>query len=268
MAKKKGSKKSTKKKSTTSTSKGSKKAAKKGKKSPSKKGAAKKKAPRAMPRIKVDKTTGIVIGLLLIIAVAALIMNPQQTGDESAVVATINGEDITLNEFNENWQFLDDQSKSQVTREQFLTERLVRQELLLQEARARGITVSDDEVRQTLEGVVAQQGGDFSVIEQSLKERGMTWEEALPFFKNQIILQELYDQMLQDTTINESVARQFYDQNPEMFQTQNGTTVSFEQARTQIEQYLMQQQRQQVLQQYVEQLEQNASIDLYTENLQ
>ena len=106
-------------------------------------------------------------------------------------VATVNGEPISQEELDINYnQFLQlyafygfDVTQDDVKLEarNTMLDNMITQELLLQEAEKRGLSVSDEEVEEDIQNMVANQyGGSQADLEEAVQQAGMTMD----FFKN------------------------------------------------------------------------------------
>ena len=106
-------------------------------------------------------------------------------------VATVNGEPISQEELDINYnQFLQlyafygfDVSQDDVKLEarNTMLDNMVTQELLLQEAEKRGLSVSEEEVEEDIQNMVTNQyGGSQADLEEAVQQAGMTMD----FFKN------------------------------------------------------------------------------------
>lgn len=106
-------------------------------------------------------------------------------------VATVNGEPISQEELDINYnQFLQlyafygfDVTQDDVKLEarNTMLDNMITQELLLQEAEKRGLSVSDEEVEEDIQNMVTNQyGGSQADLEEAVQQAGMTMD----FFKN------------------------------------------------------------------------------------
>ncbi|MBD3308724.1 peptidylprolyl isomerase [candidate division KSB3 bacterium] len=153
--------------------------------------------------------TMVLIGLGLPAYVAA---------QDQEVIATVNGEEIYQSEIdfimetfvmpqvqaqNPN-QELPEAQKQQV--EQNIINQLVTQKVLLQKAAELGITADEAQVDQRMEAIKAQQTDD--IPEDQLRE----------LIANEMVIQNLIQQeVIDNLTISDEEAQQYYDEQPEQF---------------------------------------------------
>ncbi|MGH8371799.1 MAG: peptidylprolyl isomerase [Gammaproteobacteria bacterium] len=84
-----------------------------------------------------------------------------------------------------------------VLRKQVL-DQMITAKLELQQASAKGITVSDDEVNQTISRIAERNGVTLSQLPDKLKEQGMNYADFRQELRDQIIIQKLQQQLVQD----------------------------------------------------------------------
>jgi peptidyl-prolyl cis-trans isomerase SurA len=84
-----------------------------------------------------------------------------------------------------------------VLRKQVL-DQMITAKLELQQADAKGITVSDDEVNQTISRIAERNGVTLSQLPDKLKEQGMNYADFRQELRDQIIIQKLQQQLVQD----------------------------------------------------------------------
>jgi hypothetical protein len=146
--------------------------------------------------------------------------------DVPEVVAQVNGEELTKDEFatmyeaqyqqmaaqaqstgNEVGEKQQQQLRSQVA------ESMVTTELLLQEAETRDITASDAEVKQTLQGVAQQNGmQDVDALLAAMEEQGMDREEVDAQVRTQIKIAGLVEDEAGDVEPTDQEVRAKYDE--------------------------------------------------------
>lgn len=121
-------------------------------------------------------------------------------------VATVNGEpisqeelDINYNQFLQLYQFYgydvtDDSVK--VEARNTMLDNMINQELLLQEAEKRGLSVSDEEVDKDINDLVeAQYGGSQAELEAAVKQANMTMDYFKQSKKEELTLTKLQEDM-------------------------------------------------------------------------
>lgn len=150
------------------------------------------------------KTAIITILIIAIITVGILslwtFLIPKLTGIDSqnenqTIVVTVNGEEITQLQLDDQWNNLPITAKMQMTKDQLL-EQLVQETLLLQEAKKENITVSDEEVDQFINLQLAQMGMEYEQFEKALESQNIKPEEMKKIYNKQLTVAKLFDQTL------------------------------------------------------------------------
>lgn len=122
--------------------------------------------------------------LILLILSFLTITNISSTTAQSEIIAKINGEDIFQSDFN---RLLNAQKKK-------LIEKLVNETLLLQEAKAKNISVSEEDITKRLNQIKEKQGGE-QVFNKFLIENNATIDDVKNEIKNQILIQLVKSKM-------------------------------------------------------------------------
>lgn len=145
--------------------------------------------------------------------------------------------------------------------EQFLTQ-MVREEVLLEEAERRGISVSDEEIQSTIDDIRAQFDSD-EAYQAGIAELGFDTEEELrDYIVVSQTLQRVTQEILDEITLTQDEIEQFYEENQDLF-TVEGVTAPLEEVQEAISNEL----KRQRFEQRVTELEENAEIELMAENL-
>ncbi len=190
--------------------------------------------------------------------------------DVPDVVATVNGEEITKEEFEPifttNYEQYapqaaasGDQSNEELQsnlKEQ-TAESLINQELLVQEAKAGDYEVKEEDVDEQVSSLKEQFESDEE-YQQALEEQGYTEEELREEARTSLQIQALLDEELEDVEVTDKEVEEMYNQ---MTQGQGEDAGSLEDLRPQIEQQLKSQKQQQQQQEYTDQLREDAEIE-------
>lgn len=129
-----------------------------------------------------------------------------QAGTElDRIVAVINEDVILESELDKRVADITQQITSRntalppvnVLRKQVL-DQMITAKLELQQAAAKGVTVSDDEVNQTISRIAERNGVTLSQLPDKLKEQGMNYADFRQELRDQIIIQKLQQQLVQD----------------------------------------------------------------------
>ncbi len=98
-----------------------------------------------------------------------------------------------------------------------IANQLVDQLVLLSGARAKGITIDDEEVEQFLD----EQFDSAQERDMALQQMGISLEEAHEEIKDMLIIQEFMEEEIGEIEVSEEEARQFFDQHRRQFEEQN-----------------------------------------------
>lgn len=186
-------------------------------------------------------------------------------GSQNGVVATVNGEEITGAELSERveqtrssqlgGQSLSSDQEGQL-REQTL-ETLINETLIQQAAEEAGITVSDEEINQSLEQVKGQFENEQQ-FQQQLENNDVTESDLRNRIQRQLLIQKYVQQNTDMDSINvtDEEVQQMYDQ----LSQQQDNVPALEEIRSQVESQVRQQKSSQLLQELVQQLRDEADV--------
>ena len=122
-------------------------------------------------------------------------------------VATVNGEPISQEELDINYnQFLQlyafygfdvTQDDIKLEARNTMLDNMITQELLLQEAEKRGLSVSDEEVEEDIQSMVTNQyGGSQADLEEAVQQAGMTMDFFKDAKKEELLLTKLQTELV------------------------------------------------------------------------
>lgn len=184
--------------------------------------------------------------------------------ESDAVVATVNGEEITGSKYNDMYsqtlmmfqQNGQDATDEAMVQEQTLS-RLIEQELLIQEVEALGIEAPSSEIDERLEQIKSQFENEEQFEEQlaqlDLTEQGLEDQLAYEIRVNKYIEQEV-----PEVEIDENEVQAYYDQ---LVSQQGEQVPALEEVRDQIEEVLMNQRRQTNFASMIEILKEESEIE-------
>lgn len=190
------------------------------------------------------------------------------------VVATVNGEEITKEEFEPNYtaQFQIASLQSQmsggqeVDQDQLKTtvaEGMVGTELLIQEANNRDYSASQEDVNATMDELVELYGMESrEQLMTTLQEQGMSEDEVMSQLETQSKINQLIAEESGDTTPTEEELQQAYDQMVAQQEQMGGDTEmpSFEEVKPMLEEQLSSQKESEATMTIVEELRSSADV--------
>lgn len=159
-----------------------------------------------------------ILAVIVVAVFTYLIMNEGNImpKDKGEIAATVNGEEITLEELDLEYARLPEQYKSLLSKEDILSQ-LIDKKLLFQEAAALGITVSDSEIEEQLNTVKGQFPTE-EVFIQLLEQQELTSDDIKNQIKDQLIINKLLNQTaLSKIEISEQEIADYYKENLEQF---------------------------------------------------
>lgn len=212
-----------------------------------------------------------IVGIIIIIG-AVFFMKDLVAPKEDKVVAVVNGENIMESQLDKEYEFffllggLPEEYKEVVTRKVFLNNSLISETLLLQEAEAKGLSVTEQEAQQDLEETMANAGITMEEFSDVLGEKGLTMDEANDYFRKQILSYELLNKtILRKVEVGDAEVLAAYAENKELFDAQN---MSLEDVEGDIREMLLIQKQRETAQRYMNNLRKKAEVEIsYNTNL-
>jgi len=172
----------------------------------------------------------VVLIIVIIAATAVLIWSivrqPSITGSvigdditSQTVVATVNGQEITLGEINTRYQSLNPFYRSIITKEMLLNQS-IDELLLLQKAEEMGITASSELVDETLNNILQENNLSYEDFVSRIESQGLTMDYVKSVYKNQIIIEEVLNQtVFSGISVTDEEMQQYYDEKKDSFVT-------------------------------------------------
>ncbi len=157
--------------------------------------------------------------LILLLAAASFFVYEEflTREDRGPIAATVNGERIYVSEVEEHFQNIPEQMRMGMTREVVL-DQIISQEVLIQEADRRGITVSDEEIDEELDFAMAQAGWTAEEFEQVLAAQGMSKDDLRELYRVSIVIDNLIqEEVLERIEATDDDVIEFFEQNKEMY---------------------------------------------------
>lgn len=177
----------------------------------------------------VKKSNYIVpILILLVLAVVAVsVIIFKTVPSKQGVVATVNGEPIYEKDIALEYNRLPAEYKAQYSRELILNQ-TIDKKLLFQEAARRGLTVSDTEVLDQVQEILAQFGIGDKDLETILAAQNVTIEEYRNFVREELLLTKIVDDAVTSRiAVSDKEVAEYYDAHSEEFSApSNGVVVS------------------------------------------
>lgn len=193
---------------------------------------------------------------------------PSEDSSGNPVIAEVNDSEIRLEKL-EGVQATMRAQAGQEVDAMTLVDQLITNELLLQEANSRDISVSRDEARSALEQQITQGGMTVEDYDEILQDQGTTFDETVSFYQEQFTIDQLVDDVVSsgDFAVSESEIEEFFDDNIDAIKGQFGEDVTYEDVSDIIESTIMQQKQQSVMTELIDQLRNDAEITIYEDRI-
>ncbi|TSD62796.1 SurA N-terminal domain-containing protein [Aeromicrobium piscarium] len=227
----------------------------------------------------------LVLGVLL----AAVLPRGGEDGDESGdetsaqsadldgipdVVATVNGEDITRDEFVAIYEPQFEQTAGQaemsgepIDQDQLKQETLdllIDNRLLVQEAESRGLSATDEEIDELLTTYATNSGVESpeEYLAQLEEQQDLSADEVREQIADGVTVQSLVDDEIGDAPASEEELRELYDQ-AVASQAEGAELPPFEEVREQLEEQVRSQKQQETYQTLVDAAREDADIETH-----
>ncbi|MCL4498969.1 MAG: peptidyl-prolyl cis-trans isomerase [Chloroflexi bacterium] len=161
---------------------------------------------------------GAVIAVALLLAGIVVV-----AGCGEKMAATVNGAgistsqvDIWLKQYEQSQQTAlqgRDASKNQAEYRKQILDSLIEQELVKQEAKKRGISVSDQEVEKQYSQIRTSAKKTEKEVQDLLKKQGMDLATFKDYLRTQLITQKFYQKLTANVKVTDKDAQQYYDKN-------------------------------------------------------
>ena len=163
--------------------------------------------------------------LIIILAVAAVFSAaktffPDLFGKISLggeLAARVNGKPITMQQLNTEYERLPLQYKYIITKEAFLTQ-LIDESLMIEQALRQGLSVTEQEVDESLETFMQSNNLTKEGLDELLKQKELSLPDLRSLIKNQLLIDRLIKQVVKSkVNVTTAQALQYYNDNPDTF---------------------------------------------------
>jgi len=133
------------------------------------------------------------------------------------LAAKVNGVPITMQRLDTEYERLPAQYKYFITKEAFLNQ-LIDEILMVEEARKKGLFVSEEEVDKSLQTFMEQNNISQERLNDILKAKKLTYNELRQLVSNQRLIDKLLEEEVKNKiNITTAMALQYYNENPDTF---------------------------------------------------
>lgn len=153
------------------------------------------------------------------------LVNERLSSQENEIVALVNGEQITRNELERQMGLLPPQLQQLMGEEQVLAQ-MIDEKLLLQEANARGVAPSQEDIDAAYQDLLVQGNITEAQLLDNVATYGLQIEDIREMLIQQQTVTLLLEQTVEDAVdVSEEAKRQFYQDNIESFASDEEVTV-------------------------------------------
>lgn len=206
-----------------------------------------------------------IVGIAIIIwAIFYLKGTLQPTTSE--VVATVNGQEVSLETLTKEYEFffllggLPDTYKEIITKENFLNSSLIAEVLILQEANKLGISVDMAESEAVFLSSIETSNIELEDFKNTLNGVGLTFEEANQYFNYQLVSFKLLNQtVLGEIEVSEEEILLAYEENKELIEAQGQT---FDDLKDDLKNLMLEQKQREAAQAYLAYLRNGADVKI------
>ncbi|MEA3399490.1 MAG: peptidylprolyl isomerase [Patescibacteria group bacterium] len=138
--------------------------------------------------------------------------------NDNPILVSINGEEIYQTDIDEQWNSLPIQTRASITREQILEE-LINEKLLLQKAEELNISMSKEEVEESIEAQLIQLGSSIDEYKQILEAQESNFENIIDMYQRQLTIAKLFEEetSAEDLNISQEEVQSYYENNEDEF---------------------------------------------------
>jgi peptidyl-prolyl cis-trans isomerase SurA len=185
------------------------------------------------------------------------------TEDNSNVVARVNDEPITSEEFTDFKKALE-QRGAQVSEKDVIDE-LINQKLLLQEAKNEGYSLTEEQAESALKAQLKAQDKSLNEYKQELNSEEVSYNYRLSIVKNNLIIRKYLNNELEGkiSEVTDEEARDFYDKR--RAQSSDEEFPPYEKVESQMKNAVKQQKKQEARISLAEELREDANIEYVKE---
>lgn len=164
------------------------------------------------------RITLVCSSLLLTVYLSGAVAGLCYAGDDDTILAIVNGEKVTSVDYRRFLMKIDPTLETTEVSDKLL-KRLIEEKLILQEAKKRGVLVTDLEVEQSIREFIKKQRLAEGEFEKTITSRGMSVRDYKKWLKDEIIvLAKMRDAEIdRGTSVGPEEIEEYYGQNRDLF---------------------------------------------------
>ena len=179
----------------------------------------------------------------------------------STVLVEINENTLTLDEFNKEYYLFGNHREKYL----FLNDVVIPNEILLSEAKRKGLEASETEIESALKVFLEKvnlEKKDF--LKKVKKEGGLSKSEVNRLMKKKVLISKIVKDIIPSEVVTEENIKKTYQDNIKSFEV-NGEVLPLEKVRNKIEEMLIKVNKEKAVREYVLSLAENGNIVIHTE---
>jgi len=158
-----------------------------------------------------------VIGIVILCAIGTIWYFNINKDLPKDTAATVNGESITIQNINEQYDRVPKEYKQIITKEMLLNQS-INELLLLQEAKKEGISITAEKLSEVMDNLIAQSGIPKEDFDKTLEEQNLTREFLEDYYKKQLTMNDLLNKtVLSKIIVSTSEIKEYYENNKNEF---------------------------------------------------
>ncbi len=177
------------------------------------------------------------------------------------LVASINGEEVTLEELNDRYYLLG--AGDSMSKLQFLNDVVIPNKILLHEAEKRKIDATKSEADEIFDLFLEKKKVDKKVLLQGLQTKGVTKKDIKEIMREQVVLSKLVKEMFPDISASDKEVKDFYQENIPLFRTNDGKTVPLSEIEDKIKNMIIKVKREKAIRSYVTEVGTKGDVIMY-----
>ncbi len=217
----------------------------------------------------------------LCVLLCCILTNGEEGKGNEQVVAEVNGQEITKGELSNrariDYVFLALRSaptfatflmKTEEGEEaldnyrEFVLEKLIEEELMIQKSDELGVNISEDEVEQRLQNIIDQTKGvtDRTELKEALKQDRRSLENLKQEIFRKLIREKIRGVLLDDVEITEDEIRNYYETNKSSFRNRQDQVKELSEVRDVIKEELTERKSNKIWNEWIEKVKDQAKI--------
>ena len=154
------------------------------------------------------------LGIFVVLILVGVLMKGVFEKQSNDFVAKVNGHEITLEEYRQAYVvFVPQTPQTEEQNKQTVLNNLINYQLFLEDAKKRGIVISEKELYAVLENLSLQKGMNISSFIQTNNQSGQDYETLKTRIEENLLVNKVLEIILQGTKISKEEVKKYYEEN-------------------------------------------------------